>query len=107
MYKCSNCGYIHWVEELPEICPSCRQGSDCFVKMGLKEVERIQEAMFENDVLVDTLSALNNVIENMGELMEEADDLSPVFPALYKNSVEMAQTIKAEIENRIKNGLWG
>lgn len=107
MFKCAKCGYIHWVDELPDRCPSCGGTSDAFARLSDDAAAAVEESLFENEVLVDTLSSLNNIIENISGILEEDPDVSAVFQSTYKNSVEMAQTIKAEIENRVKNGLWG
>ena len=55
MFKCAKCGYIHWVDELPDRCPSCGGTSDAFARLSDDAAAAVEESLFENEVLVDVV----------------------------------------------------
>ncbi|HDS03519.1 MAG TPA: hypothetical protein ENN72_07430 [Firmicutes bacterium] len=105
MYKCSRCGYVHWMSELPENCPYCHAGQEAMLSLGEEECRKIEHSLPENETLVNVLAKLNEISYELENIFEE--DHSVIFDTLFKNTVEMTQMIKAELENKFKAGCWG
>ncbi len=109
MYKCKNCGYIHWLEELPERCPKCMKKTENFEEIDDKAENKIEESLYTNELLVELMDNLNQVLDISAEGMNERldDDCYQLFTRIYKNSIEMIQAVKAEVANHVEDDKWG
>lgn len=108
MFKCSQCSYVHWLEEIPAHCPKCMaQGT--FTSLPVKEKEQIEKSLYGNELLIEMADTLNKVIDIANDgIKEHADEAcADMYSRIYKASIEMVQMIKAELETHIKNGRWG
>ncbi|HDZ24689.1 MAG TPA: hypothetical protein ENH70_09165 [Desulfobacteraceae bacterium] len=105
MYKCSRCGYVHWMSDLPEECPFCHAEQEALLSLDDASCRKIENSLSENEVLVNVLSKLNEISYELENIFEE--DHSIIFDTLFKNTVEMTQMIKAELEKKVKEGRWG
>ncbi len=107
MYRCKHCGYIHWLEEKPAICPNCKSSADGYQRLSREEQERIEGSAAENDLLLEVMSLMNGLIDETGDFIEETGAAAPIIYSIYKNATEMVQSVKAEIAKRVEEGKWG
>ncbi len=108
MYKCSQCSYMHWLDEIPEFCPKCMT-ADTFKTVPASDKDKIEKALYGNELLIEMADTLNKVIDIANDGIKENPDeaCTDMYSRIYKSSIEMVQMIKAELENHIKNGRWG
>ncbi len=108
MFKCSQCMYVHWLEEVPEICPKC-MATGTFASVIGKDKDLIEKSLYGNELLIEMADTLNKVIDIANDgIKEHADEAcADMYSRIYKSSIEMVQMIKAELEMHIKNGRWG
>jgi|SRR6056297_334203 len=109
MYKCKNCGYVHWLENLPEKCPKCFSKKEVFQLLSEEESSKIEESLLTNELLIEMIDTLNKLLDISEEGLEDNLDegCKKIFSSIYKQSIEHIQEIKAEIETHIKNNKWG
>lgn len=109
MYKCDNCGYIHWLEEFPERCPKCLSKNNNFVEINEEAENKIEDSLYTNELLIELMDNLNKILDiSAGGMNEKLDDeCYKLFTNVYKNSIEMIQSVKAEIASHVEDDKWG
>jgi rubredoxin len=107
LFKCGNCGYI--ADELPEKCPKCGFPKEQFSDLKEDEEKLVLRSRLTNDMHMEVSGILDNLLEISEEGIKDALDPNCVliFERLKKDSWEIKQSIKAELETHMKKGKWG
>ncbi len=108
LWKCGACGYVHEGEEVVDICPKCRLGSENFVLMSNEDADRV----YRSDKTNDYHMQLVRLAMQMDEVARQgiADDLDPscvhVFERAKQYAWEIKQMAKAELAGHIAKGKY-
>lgn len=109
MFKCTVCGYIHEGEAAPDKCPKCNALQDKFAELTEEQAALVAKSRRTNDIHMELTALLIKV----HELAQEGVDLNldppchTLFTKTKQFSVEVRQSIKAEIQGHINKSKWG
>lgn len=109
MFKCTVCGYIHDGSEAPKKCPKCGAKAEKFEAVEAAGQSLIEKSRFTNDLHMHLLALLQEVAAISSDGASE--NLDPgcvaIFERAREQSVELVQSIKAELAGHVSKGKWG
>jgi len=109
LWKCSVCGYIHDGENAPDKCPKCGAPKEKFSKIEAEAAKLIERSRKTNEMHIAIAGFMKKSQKWAMKIKE--DNLDPPCVALaekvLKDTNEIIQAIKAELEGHMKRGKWG
>jgi len=107
-YKCSVCGLIYDAEA-PEKCPKCGATKDKFAKLDAEEAKLVETSRRTNYLHMKIIKYLvknyKYAEQGIGENLDPT--CVAIFERVMKDSYELQQMIKAELESHVNKKKWG
>ncbi len=108
IFRCGNCGYLA-DGEAPEKCVKCGFPKEQFLELKEDEEKLVLRSRLTNNLHMEVSGILDRLLEISEKGVE--DNLDPpcvaIFTRLKRDSWELKQSIKAEINTHISKGKWG
>lgn len=109
LWRCGVCGYVHDGKDAPNKCPKCGAPKEQFKLIEKEAGILILKSRKTNEMHV-AIAGLCAKIEKWAKTIKE-ENLDPPCVALaervLKDTHEIIQSIKAELESHMKKGKWG
>src|SRR3989338_5530220 len=107
-FKCGVCGYIYDGAEAPDKCPKCGSPKEKFSKLD-KEKEKLIDKSRKTNEMHLAIAGLMAKVQKWAETIKE-ENLDPycvtIAERVLKDSHEIIQSIKAELESHMNKGKW-
>lgn len=109
LFRCGVCSYIYDGAEPPAKCPKCGAPKEKFSRLEKEAEEKILRSRKTNEMHV-AISGLCAKIQKWALVIKE-DNLDPpcveIAERILKDTHEIIQSIKAELESHMNKGKWG
>ena len=108
-WRCGGCGYVWDGEQPPEKCPKCGAPKSAFSEIPAEEVQLIEKARLTNEMHVAIMSISKKMQKWAETIQTEALDpnCTEIAQKVLKDTNEIIQSIKAELEAHMKKHKWG
>lgn len=109
MWKCTVCGLIYDGEKPPEKCPKCGSPAEKFEKVSADAEALLKKSRITNNLHIKITEKLTKIIQSAEKGIDE--NLDPgcvaIFERVKRDSYEINQMIKAELQIHMNKGKWG
>ena len=108
-WRCGNCGYVYDGDEPPEKCPKCGSPREQFSEIDQAAADLIEKSRLTNEMHVAIMS-VSKKMQKWAQTVKN-ENLDPDCVALadkvLKDTNEIIQSIKAELQAHMNKDKWG